>query len=168
MKTAAALSIVSLCAGLVYAQDFTEAQPSEEAPSEPLPQAAPQKPASMEDTAKPEAAFSPEDTAAGEQGGVLRDPFWPVGFIPKGVAVDGARAQKSDEIAGTPQWAEAIKQLSLSGIMNTGQGTYVAIVNGQAVSEGDTISVFFSGRNYTWTVRTITPKNVDFAQLRVQ
>ena len=167
MKTAAALSIVSLCAGLIYAQDFTEAQPSEEAPSEPLPEAAPQASVSTEDTAKTEAVFS-EDAAAGEQGGVLRDPFWPVGFIPKGVAIDGARAQKNDETFGTPQWAEAMKQLSLSGIMNTGQGTYVAIVNGQAVSEGDTISVFFSGRNYTWTVRAITPKNVDFAQLKVQ
>lgn len=168
MKTAAALSIVSLCAGLVYAQDFTEAQPSEETPSEALPEAVSQAPVSTEDTAKTEEVFSPEDTAAGEQGGVLRDPFWPVGFIPKGVAIDGARAQKIDETVGTPQWADAMKQLHLSGIMNTGQGTYVAIVNGQAVSEGDTISVFFSGRNYTWTVRAITPKNVDFAQLKVQ
>ena len=168
MKTTAVLSIVSLCVGLVHAQEYMESLPPGGLPPEMQPKAALQAPSATDSAAKAEAVYSPEEGSGVEQGGVLRDPFWPIGFIPEGAVIDGARASKNEPVGGTPQWADAMKQLHLSGIMKTGQEGYVAIVNGQAVSEGDTISVLFSGRNYTWTIRAISPKNVDFAQLSVQ
>ena len=165
MKAAAVWSIVLLCAGPIQAQEFMESPPPEGPPPEIQPKAVPQAPAATDNAAKTEAVYSSEESSGG---GILRDPFWPVGYIPEGAVVEGTRATKDEPTSGIPQWADAMKQLHLSGIMKTGQEGYVAMVNGQAVSEGDTISVFFSGRNYTWKVRAISPKNVDFAQLSVQ
>lgn len=166
MKTTAVLSIVALCAGLACAQEFLEPPPPEPPPEMPPKEAPP--PPSINSPTNPEAALAAEEASGSEQGSLLRDPFWPVGYVPEGAVVDGADTTKDEPQGGTPQWEEAMKRLHLTGIMKTGQEGFVAIVNGQAVAEGDTISVFFSGRNYTWKVRTISPKNVDFAQLNVQ
>jgi hypothetical protein len=100
---------------------------------------------------------------------VTRDPFWPVGYVPppEEKVDDSTTAPKSvaDESQMEPlQWDAAIKALIIKGIMKSSAG-YLAVINGQVMSENDTISAVFKGRTYSWRVVKINRKGVQFERL---
>ena len=98
----------------------------------------------------------------------LRDPFWPVGYAPPlpepalapGVSRPGAAVAPTVE--GIPRWDEALKTLVVKGVMKTGPTSYVTIINDQVVKEKETVSTSFSGRKYTWTVKSISDRGISF------
>jgi len=69
-------------------------------------------------------------------------------------------------VGGIPtDWEAARKALKLEGAMLNAQGNYVAIVNGEIVEVGDTISCRLSRLIYTWQVREISKHDIDFKPL---
>lgn len=98
----------------------------------------------------------------------LRDPFWPVGFVPPPTM---AAATGKTITAGTsivspmPQWEEALKTLVVQGIMKVGESNYTAVVNGNIVSKNDRVSILFSGRTYEWVVSEISDDGVSFRRV---
>lgn len=89
---------------------------------------------------------------------VERDPFSPVGFkkeveAPPEVVKDSV--EKTIE-AGSSEWDEAMKMVKVNGVSSRGSEV-VAVINGAVKTVGDSISVDFKGRKYTWVVGRITP-----------
>ncbi|MBP7828885.1 MAG: hypothetical protein KA248_03090 [Kiritimatiellae bacterium] len=97
----------------------------------------------------------------------VRDPFWPVGYEPpppprpeEAVSPTGAVP-----VSATLQWQEALKTVAVQGIMRTGPSSHVAMVNGQVVGAGDTVSVVYGGREYRWRVVSVGEEGVSFARV---
>lgn len=91
--------------------------------------------------------------------GMLRDPFWPIGWRPPdfGKVTNVAGEDRS----GIIKWNEAEKLLSLSGITKSASGKDMAVIKGAGiVEEGDTIAVTYRGLVYKWKVRKITRDGV--------
>lgn len=87
-----------------------------------------------------------------------RDPFWPVGYIPKNVEVRPKKiAPEKVKPSGKYEWGLAMKQLSISGVSSKGKNDFFAVVNGKIKRVGDTISVEYEGITYTWAVESIKP-----------
>ena len=108
--------------------------------------------------------------AAGESGPAsgLRDPFWPVGYVPPppvSPAEEGGSSTNRESPSAVLQWEGAIKAVAVQGIMKTGPETYVAMVNGQVIGLGDIVSVRFGGRDYRWTVATVSGEGVSFKRV---
>ncbi|MFO7534622.1 MAG: hypothetical protein R6X19_02895 [Kiritimatiellia bacterium] len=119
----------------------------------PLPaQAAPGTPGIAEATSPVPQQANPEGlTSAG------RDPFWPVGFVPKSAA-NLDREKRHDDPASNappPKWAEAKATLRIGGYMKTPSG-YTALVNNALVKVGDLLTLTFDGKQYRWTVESIS------------
>lgn len=101
----------------------------------------------------------------------LRDPFWPVGYQPpKPKAKTEAQPQpqqveQAPRVDTTPRWDEALKTVSIKGIMSVGGGKYMAVINDQVVSENDTVSATYMGRSYSWKVSSINAQGVKFQKL---
>ena len=109
-------------------------------------------------------AFSADDKVAGTNDAKVeispdkRDPFWPIGFVPKDTAVKPKKiAPKVERRSGKYEWSSAMKQLSISGISSKGKNEFFAVVNGKVKSVGDTISIDYQGITYTWAVESIKP-----------
>jgi hypothetical protein len=84
-----------------------------------------------------------------------RDPFWPVGFVPK-------ELQKKDEAdvkkpTDSNDWSGAMKKVVINGVSSRGSDDFFAVVNGQVKSISDTVSVVHEGVTYTWEVASIKP-----------
>ncbi len=103
----------------------------------------------------------------------MRDPFWPVGYVPV------AQRQKPVEakpvkppppapvrkvVAEAPKpvvdWEAARKSLQFSGFAEA-NGVRSFFVNGRLVSEGETISRDYLGLRYTWRVVRIAREPAD-------
>ncbi len=105
----------------------------------------------------------PVDTPAKSDGGmnnaksspsaVVRDPFWPVGHKPEPGAVAGARKTPK----GSIDWSKAMKQVVINGVSSRAGGGYVAIVNNEVKSVGESFSIRYGGVLYTWKVASIAP-----------
>jgi len=107
-----------------------------------------------------------------QQSQELRDPFWPYGFVPKKVPkpeddapADTTPDQPKPPVTRKPKWNEAVKSLSVKGIMNIGGGKYMAVINGQVCGEGDTVSAVYQNLRYNWTVHTISEDGVKFQKV---
>jgi hypothetical protein len=112
--------------------------------------------------------FLPVSTAESNDGGInakegvatmRRDPFWPVGYTPKSVknpAVAKA-GQKASGRTGGIDWEEAMKQVVINGVSSRAGNKYVAVINNEVKSIGESVSIWFGGARYTWTVVRITP-----------
>jgi hypothetical protein len=150
--------------------EATQNTPTMEQPAEMTPAAA------MPAATTPTAAAQREEPAATGTNKVLRDPFWPVGFIPRvsAPAQAGHHYSNTNSMAPVvvvnepPKWDEATKLLSVQGIMKTGSRGYVAVVNGQVVSAGDVVHAVCSGRKYSWTIGSVNEKGVKFNHLDVE
>ncbi len=83
----------------------------------------------------------------------LRNPFWPVGYLPESWAKTG-----EDEPSAPPDtsWAEPKAQLRVSGTSQMGDQT-VAIVNNEIKSIGELVEIRHNGRVYQWKVQDIQP-----------
>lgn len=114
--------------------------------------------------------------AGGREPAQVRDPFWPVGYVPrkpvKPAQVDSSAAKLViPESARLPVWEEARKLLDIKGISligrdrNSGQSKYLAMVTGKFVEEGDTVSVAFEGFVYRWKVTGISEEGVSLRKI---
>ena len=87
-----------------------------------------------------------------------RDPFWPVGYIPKETAAKPKKIEPKRVVpSGRYEWGLAMKKLLISGVSSKGKNEFFAVVNGKVKSVGDTISVDYEGITYTWAVESIKP-----------
>ena len=108
----------------------------------------------------------------------LRDPFWPVGFVPHAAeAADGSAAalpesSGSESSAGLrinnlsdEQQAEFRKRMQVSGFMRVGKD-YLARINDQLVAGGDEVSVMLDGQQFVFLVKNITKDSVQLEPKR--
>jgi hypothetical protein len=102
-----------------------------------------------------------------------RDPFWPVAYVPLSERKDDASKTTTAGPAAvvaprleSPQWDLALKTLIIKGVMKSGAG-YMAVINGQVTSEGDTISAVFKSRTYSWRIAKIGKEGVRFERLEL-
>jgi hypothetical protein len=96
----------------------------------------------------------------------VRDPFWPVGFVPKSAA-DLDREKRNGDPASNvpaPKWAEAKATLRIGGYMKTPSG-YTALVNNALVKVGDRLTLTFDGKIYRWTVEAISVSGLSLTPL---
>ncbi len=84
---------------------------------------------------------------------VARDPFWPVGHKAEPDAEAGARKLPKGGI----DWSKAMKQVVINGVSSRAGGGYVAIVNNEVRSVGESFSIRYGGVLYTWKVASIAP-----------
>ena len=117
--------------------------------------------ARAEDTA----ATKPADPDADKRA-VMRDPFWPVAYAPRGDSPASAVPGSDDPQAGlqiknlsADQQAALGRRLRVSGIMKTGSA-YLARLNNQLVGDGDEITLDFEGQPLTLVVRTISKNSI--------
>lgn len=114
-----------------------------------------------------------------------RDPFWPVGYVPKkrvpqvkgitggsqGKAV--AATETAHESVRTPMWDEARKKLDIKGISlihdkNSAIPKYLAMIAGKLVESGDVVTVKHDERVYRWRVVGISPEGVSLQKLDIR
>jgi len=97
----------------------------------------------------------------------LRDPFWPIGYIPGAKKAPTNRAVKSTRpVVSPPRWKEAARHLQIKGVMKAGRDRFVAMINDQVVREGDKVSIVFGDKRYFWEVRSISSADVKFRPLK--
>lgn len=103
---------------------------------------------------------------AQEQGtAVRRDPFWPVGYVPKKItSVIPVEYSKNSEVKVDNSWNEAMKKVVINGVSARAENAYFAVINGQIKSIGDTVTINHSGTLYTWAVDGVEPP--DLVKLR--
>lgn len=111
--------------------------------------AATNAPGGESETATPVEAPQPEDNAA-----------------PAPAAAAPGEAAAPEPVADS-QWAEARALLKVGGIMSAGPRGRVALVDGQTVEEGDTVSVEHAGKVYRWRLAAINRDNLDLQPLDV-
>jgi hypothetical protein len=89
---------------------------------------------------------------------MLRDPFWPVGYLPETVksVVEANKQQKVQQQKLARDWNRAMKKIAISGVSKSGTQFY-AVINNEIKSVGDTISIEDGGSLYTWAVESIVP-----------
>jgi hypothetical protein len=113
--------------------------------------------------------------------GTARDPFWPVGYVPRpifkpapgapGAAAGPALAPATAAVARPADWDEARRRLEIKGVSrigrdrSTGRDRYFADVNGRAVEDGDVVSVTWDGRVYRWRITHISPTGLQLIKL---
>jgi ABC-type glycerol-3-phosphate transport system substrate-binding protein len=96
---------------------------------------------------------------ASEQEVVLkRDPFWPVGYVPKTIksVISTDNPEPSAAVVDN-SWSEAMKKVVINGVSSQANNAYFAIINGQIKSVGDTVTIHHGGTIYTWAVDGIEP-----------
>jgi hypothetical protein len=120
---------------------------------------------------------------AGVPIGVKRDPFWPVGYVPKVAAPDepvakGGGVAKPSDLAtapvAEPDWVGARRKLDVRGVSligrdkETGKPRYFAVVAGKLVEPGNVVAVTHEDRVYRWKVVDIRPEGVSLSKLEVK
>ncbi|MFH0907455.1 MAG: hypothetical protein V1929_01665 [bacterium] len=95
---------------------------------------------------------------------LMRDPFWPIGYMPPKAQVDvGPAIPSAPEIPDLPSrnWEQAQKALSIKGIIKSGS-SYVASINNQILGENEKVSIYYDSQKYVWRITAITAKTVQF------
>lgn len=84
-----------------------------------------------------------------------RDPFWPVGYVPRELQ------KKAEVVVKKPtessDWSGAMKKVVINGVSSRANNDFFAVVNGEVKSVNDTVSVTHGGITYTWAVANIKP-----------
>jgi hypothetical protein len=89
---------------------------------------------------------------------IRRDPFWPVGYVPKKVtSIVPVEISTQSEVKVDNSWNEAMKKVVINGVSSRAENAYIAVINGQIKSIGDTVTVNHSGTLYTWAVDGVEP-----------
>jgi len=94
-----------------------------------------------------------------------RDPFWPVGYVPRPAPViqPEKRTAPTHAVVLPPagqDWAHALEQVRIQGIVGGRNGKFFATVNGRVVESGDEVAVTFEGSTYRWKIRAISAKGI--------
>lgn len=113
----------------------------------------------------------------------LRDPFWPVGYIPRKPEKplpletsgdDGVKGPEQKVEVRVAAWDQARARLDLRGVSSlgrdktTGKPRFVAVMAGRLVEEGDTVSLSFEGQVYRWKVVSLSAAGVKMVKLDVR
>ena len=85
---------------------------------------------------------------------VRRDPFWPVGYVPEYVTQEMADPVLAPS-SGDSGWNAAQKEVDINGVSSRSDNQFCAVINGQLMEVGDTLSVNYKGIIYTWEVEDI-------------
>lgn len=115
------------------------------------------------DTASAQAAKTAPDKAGindAKKGraAVKRDPFWPVGYMPKNMQSISPEKHTSAVTEGAvSNWSSAMKKVVINGVSSRSDNEYYAVINGEVKSVGDTVSIRQGGMVYTWAVDGIEP-----------
>ncbi len=110
-----------------------------------------------------------------------RDPFWPVGYMPRrvvkpssGLSAPGSSVSTAPAevaLARPPDWDEARRRLEIKGVSRigrdkaSGREIYFADVNGRVVEDGGVVSVVWDGRVYRWRVTQVAPSGLQLVKL---
>lgn len=86
---------------------------------------------------------------------IKRDPFWPVGYVPKELQKKEVAVVKKPTESN--DWKGAMKKVVINGVSSRSNNEFFAVVNGEVKSVNDTISVTHGGMTYTWAVAGIKP-----------
>lgn len=99
---------------------------------------------------------------------VPRDPFWPVGYVPKPRVPETARVPPSAPPTAAkrppPEWPA----LKVTGIMQTARGPLAVVEGVGLVEEGSVVRRQIGGYVYRWRVDRITPERLVYTRLDVQ
>lgn len=93
----------------------------------------------------------------------LRDPFWPVGYVPEGwgkPAADDHGEESGDasvEVSNGSAWDEALAKLEIAGVSRK-DDKRVVIVNGRVIRVGSSLSVEYAGSRYVWRLEAVDAK----------
>lgn len=106
-------------------------------------------------------AAAGEETGAASSAADLRDPFWPVNYVPAPTEASTQAAAAARAIsASEEEWSAARKLLTVKGVSRrrggNGREEVLAIVNGRLVQAGDIVGVRVAGRLFQWRVGRIT------------
>jgi hypothetical protein len=99
------------------------------------------------------------NNAQEQEAALKRDPFWPVGYVPKNIksVIPKENTMQSTSIVEN-SWNEAMKKVVISGVSSrAGNNSYFAVINGEIKSIGDTVTINHGGTIYTWAVDGIEP-----------
>lgn len=112
-----------------------------------------------------QASLPPAAAAEGEikKGRQLRDPFWPIGFLPASDAFRQRQSAVSEQGSGKASGLPDI--LQIGGIIKKGN-TYYAVINGVMVRTGEVVSAIANGEVYKFVVETIDFKRVQVKPLK--
>ncbi len=99
--------------------------------------------------------------------GAWRDPFWPIGYVPPGkkAPVVEKKADPTPIFQEEPKWDDALKTVTVKGVMKSATGGYVAVVNNKVVGEDEVITTTYNAREYSWKVARISQRGVSFNRL---
>ena len=96
-----------------------------------------------------------KDNASKGIAAVRRDPFWPVGHTPK--QIENSALAEKPQVKGGIDWDKAMKKVVINGVSSRADNEYVAVINNEVKSVGESVSMQYGGARYTWTVESITP-----------
>ncbi|NLX24607.1 MAG: hypothetical protein GXY61_01410 [Lentisphaerae bacterium] len=82
-----------------------------------------------------------------------RDPFWPVGYVPKSQTVE---IPVVDNSATQVDWESAETQLKVSAVGEK-LGVPFVVINGKVMTEGTRFQIKINRVTYTWEVPEIDP-----------
>jgi len=109
-----------------------------------------------------------------------RDPFWPVGYVPRRIEklATSVVVRTSANTAPAPvvavnavDWDEARRHVEIRGISRiardrtSGKAAYFAVVGDRMIEEGDAVSVTWNGRVYRWRVTQIGPAGLQMVKM---
>lgn len=97
--------------------------------------------------------------------GMLRDPFWPVGWQPP--EFNANSESDSRDIGELMKWREASKKIIVTALSNTKHGFVAILKNIGVVCPGDTISVDYNGLTYKWKITDITQEGINIEEIGV-
>lgn len=104
------------------------------------------------------AAEDGTDDAKTRQVTMKRDPFWPVGYVPKQMVQE---QKVKSPMTTTPtivkSWDSAMKRVSINGVSRGSEDECFAIINGEVKAVGDQVVVRLGDTVYTWIVVNIQP-----------
>lgn len=84
---------------------------------------------------------------------IKRDPFWPVGYVPKGQEVE---VPVVNDAVVQVDWESAEKQLDISAVGEKSGAPFV-LINRIMMTEGTQFQINVNKVNYTWEVSEIDP-----------
>jgi len=118
----------------------------------------------------------------------VRDPFWPIGYVP--VSERKVESPPKQEIAHAPEppkpeppkpeptaseddWGKARKALTISGFTralnpDTHEDRTLVMINRQMLAEGDTVPFVYQGFRFKWRIASITDKDVKLEPLSAE
>ena len=88
---------------------------------------------------------------------LLRDPFWPIGFVPKRVVFEQEAGEPVVQVEAETDWSKAMKHIAIQGVSSRSGSEFFAIINGEVKAAGEKVAVVVDDVQYTWVIESISP-----------